>query len=125
MKRMRKAGIKAGITDPVTGELVPFPYMPRVADLPAGWRRFSTAQKIEHLLGMDLTRAAEILMWPLDELDPLQRSLRWQVWRVVFFFGLRAFLNGEFDRERKREAALAELSRRLAEHRNEAVAPGA
>jgi hypothetical protein len=35
MKRMRKAGI----TDPVTGKLVPFPYMPRVTDLPAGWRR--------------------------------------------------------------------------------------
>jgi hypothetical protein len=45
IKRMRKAGI----TDPVTGELVPFPYMPRVADLPPGWRYFTTAEKIEHL----------------------------------------------------------------------------
>jgi hypothetical protein len=62
LKRMRKASIR----DPVTGELVPFPYMPRVADLPVGWRRFSTAEKVQHLLGMDLTRAAEILMWPLS-----------------------------------------------------------
>jgi hypothetical protein len=30
IKRMRKAGI----TDPITGELVRFPFMPRVADLP-------------------------------------------------------------------------------------------
>jgi hypothetical protein len=42
MKRMRKAGI----ADPVTGELVSFPYMPWGADLPAGWRRFATAEKV-------------------------------------------------------------------------------
>ena len=115
MKRMRKAGIEAGITDPLTGELIPFPYMPRVAELSAGWRRFSTAEKIEHLLGMDLTRVYEILSWPLDDLDPLQRALRTQVWRVVFTFGLRAMLNGEFYRERDRKAALEELARRLGE----------
>jgi hypothetical protein len=44
MKRMRNAGIKAGIPDPVTGELVPFLYLPRIADLPARWRWFSTAE---------------------------------------------------------------------------------
>lgn len=113
MKRMRRAGV----TDPVTGKLIPFPYMPRVADLPAGWRRFSTTEKIEHLLGMDLTRAAEILMWPWADLDELQLSLRWQVWRVVFWFGLRAWRRGEFDRdadrERDRERLLEELDRRL------------
>jgi hypothetical protein len=113
MKRMRKAGI----TDPVTGKLIPFPYMPRVADLPKGWRRLSTAEKIQHLLGMDLTRAAEILMWPLADLDELQLSLRWQVWRVVFWFGLMAWRDGEFDRdvarERDQERRLEELARRL------------
>jgi hypothetical protein len=41
MKRMRKAGV----TDPATGEHVPFPYMPRIAELPPGWRDFSTAAK--------------------------------------------------------------------------------
>jgi hypothetical protein len=64
---------KAGITGPMTGDLVPFPYRPRVANLPAGWRRFSTAEKIEHFLGMSLCRAAEILAWPLADLDELQR----------------------------------------------------
>jgi hypothetical protein len=53
---------------------------------------------------MSLTRAAEILMWPIDELDELQLSLRWQVWRVVFTFGLRAMLNGEFGRDAGRTA---------------------
>ena len=33
LKRMRRAGV----TDPVTGELIPFPYMPRVAELPPSW----------------------------------------------------------------------------------------
>lgn len=47
---------KAGITDPVTGKLVPFPYMPRVAELPAGWRHFSPAEKVRHLFGMSIDR---------------------------------------------------------------------
>jgi hypothetical protein len=43
MKRMRKAGV----TEPVIGELgAAFPYMPRVAELPQGWRHFRTVQKI-------------------------------------------------------------------------------
>jgi hypothetical protein len=109
MKRMRRAGI----TDPVTGKFVPFPYMPLVADLPVGWRRLSNAHKIEHLLGMSLYRAGEILMWPLADLDELQLSLRWQVWHVVFWFGLRAWRDGEFDRDAARERRLEELARRL------------
>jgi hypothetical protein len=108
---------KAGIVDPVTGKLVPFPYMPRVAELPPGWRWFSTAEKVEHLLGMSLDRAAEVLTWPLAELDPLQLSLRMQVWRVVFMFGVRAMLDGtlarEADRERDRQRILAEFARDL------------
>jgi hypothetical protein len=113
IKRLRKAGI----TDPVTGELVPFPYMPRVPELPPGWRWFSTAEKVEHLLGMSLDRAAEILTWPLAELDPLQLSLRMQVWRIVFMIGMKAWLNGtlgrEADRERNRQRILAEFARDL------------
>jgi hypothetical protein len=108
---------KAGVTDPVTGELIPFPYMPRVAHLPAGWRRLSNAHKIGHLLGMSLYRAGEILMSPGTELDHLQLSLRMQVWRVAFLFGIRAMLDGEFDRdaarERDRERRLEDLARRL------------
>ena len=117
MKRVRKAGI----TDPVTGELVPFPYMPRVAELPPRWRWFSTAERVEHLLGMSLDRAAEILTWPLAELDPLQLSLQMQVWRVVFMIGVKALLDGKLGRdaalERDRESILDELLRDLKSHR--------
>jgi hypothetical protein len=42
-------------------------------------------------------------MWPRAELDHLQLSLRMQVWRVVFLFGIRAMLDGEFDRDAARE----------------------
>jgi hypothetical protein len=88
IKRMRKAGI----TNPITGELVPFPCMPRVADLPTGWRHFSAAQKIEHLIGLD--RCYEILSWPLAGLDPLRLSIKVQVIRVVFRICAKAMLDG-------------------------------
>jgi len=115
LKRMRRAGV----TDPVTGEVVPFPYMPRVADLPRNWRHFTTAQKIEHLIGLD--RVAEILSWgPITELDPLRQSFQMQVLRVFLLIGLKAMLDGtlarEAARERDRERILEELSRGFAEH---------
>jgi hypothetical protein len=66
---------------------------------------------------MSLDRAAEILTWPRAKLDPLQLSLRMQVWRVVFMFGVRAMLDGtlarEADRERDRQRILAEFARDL------------
>jgi hypothetical protein len=68
LKRQRKAGIRAD-----DGSVIAFPYMPRVADLPRGWRHWSPAQKIEHLLGMTLDDMAEILSWPIAELDPFRR----------------------------------------------------
>jgi hypothetical protein len=40
-------------------------------ELPHGWRHFSAAEKIEHLIGLD--RCSETLSWPLDELDPVRR----------------------------------------------------
>ena len=115
LKRMRKAGV----THPVTGELIPFPYMPRVAELPPGWRHFTTAQKIDHLIGLD--RCYKIMSWgPITELNPLRASFRWQVWRVVFMTGVKAMLDGtlarEAARERDRERILEELSRGFAEH---------
>jgi hypothetical protein len=97
MKRMRKAGI----TDPLTGELVPFPYMPRVADLPPGWRHFSAAQKIEHLIGLDLSY--EILSWPLAGLDPVRFSMKIQVIRIVFRICVKAMLDGTLERDAARE----------------------
>ena len=111
LKRMRRAGV----TDPVTGEVVPFPYMPRVADLPRNWRHFTTAQKIEHLIGLD--RCDENLSWgPITELDPLRLSFQIQVIRVLLKIGLKAVLDGTLDREaareRNRERHLAQLARR-------------
>lgn len=52
------------------GSVLAFPYMPRVADLPRGWRHWSPAEKIEHLLGMSLDDMAEIMSWPIAELRP-------------------------------------------------------
>src|SRR5262249_20751607 len=36
--------------------ILAFPYMPRVADLPRDWRLFTTAQKIDHRIGLDRCR---------------------------------------------------------------------
>jgi hypothetical protein len=89
--------------------------MPRVADLPPGWRHFSAGQKIEHLIGLD--RCYEILSWPFRELDPLRRSMQMQVMRVLLPIGIKAVLDGSLDRElardRDRAAALNELHHKL------------
>jgi hypothetical protein len=95
MTRMRKACI----SDPVTGELVPFPHTSRVAELPTGRRNFSSAKRGKHLLGVSLDRAAEILIWSLADLDELQQSLWMQVRRVVFMIGVKAMLDGTLERE--------------------------
>jgi hypothetical protein len=49
---------------------------------------------------MSLDRAAEILTWPVAELDRLRLSLRMQVWRIVFIIGMKAMLEGKLGRER-------------------------
>ena len=115
MKRMRNAGV----TDPVTGELIPLP-LPRVAELPPGWRHFATAQKIDHLIGLD--RCYKIMSWgPIIELDPLRALFRWQVWRVLLMIGVKAMLDGSLDREiareRDPERRHEELARDLAAHK--------
>jgi hypothetical protein len=76
--------------------------MPRVADLPPGWRHFSAAQKIEHLIGLD--RCYEVLSWPRAERDPVRRSMQMQVSRVVLRIAIKAALDGTLDREVAREA---------------------
>jgi hypothetical protein len=83
--RQRKFGVRAE-----DGSVIAFPYMPRVAELPPGWRHFSAAQKIEHLIGLD--RCYEILSWPWAGLDPLRRSFRMQVIRVLLPIGIKAML---------------------------------
>src|SRR5262249_56392406 len=79
LKRQRKHGVRRE-----DGSVIAFPYMPRVADLPPGWRHWSPAEKIEHLLGMSLDRCYEILSWPMTDLDPFRFSVWVQVWRVGF-----------------------------------------
>jgi hypothetical protein len=77
LKRQRNQGIRLD-----DGRIIAFPYMPRVADLPSGWRHFSAAEKIEHLLGMTLDDMDGILSWPIAELDPFRLSVRLQVMRL-------------------------------------------
>jgi hypothetical protein len=108
LKRLRKLGVRLA-----DSSILAFPYMPRVADLPAGWRHFSAAQKIEHLIGLD--RCYEILSWPMGELDPLRLSFRMQVMRILLPIGIKAVLDGSLDRDltrdRNRAAMLEELAR--------------
>jgi hypothetical protein len=124
LKRARKQGIR--LED---GSIVAFPYMPRVADLPKGWRHFTTAQKIDHLIGLDRWR--EILSWGLiTELDPLRQSFQWQVTRIFLSIGIKALLDGslarEAQRERDQQRRLEELTRAMrAGSEPTSTAPGA
>ena len=106
LKRQRKLGVRAA-----DGSVIAFPYMPRVADLPPGWRHFSAAQKIEHLIGLD--RCYEILSWPWAGLDPLRRSMQMQVIRVLLPIGIKALLDGSLDREAARERNRARVLEKL------------
>ena len=108
LKRARKQGLR--LPD---GSVIAFPYMPRVADLPPGWRHFSAAQKIEHLIGLD--RCYEILSWgSIIELDPLRQSFQWQVTRVLLSIGIKALLDGSLDREAARDRNRAVVLEKLA-----------
>ena len=107
-KLARKQGVRLD-----DGSVIAFPYMPRVADLPPGWQRFSTADKIKHLLRMSLDQACEILSWPIAELDPPRGLLQVQVIRVVVKIAGPALRDGSLDREIARdlesEKALARM----------------
>ena len=106
LKRARKLGVRRK-----DGSILAFPYMPRVADLPPGWRHFSAAQKVEHLIGLD--RCYEILSWPWAELDPVRRSMQMQVMRILMPIGIKAVLDGSLDRELTRERNRAEVLEQL------------
>jgi hypothetical protein len=113
LKRARKQGVRLD-----DGAIIAFPYMPRVTDLPPGWRHWSPAEKIEHLLGMTLDDIAEIMSWgPITELDPFHLSVKLQVMRIIFMIGVKAHLDGKLGREaasdRDRQRILAEMARDL------------
>jgi hypothetical protein len=107
LKRARKQGVR--LTD---GSIIAFPHMPRVADLPSGWRHFTTAEKIEHLIGLD--RWEEILSWgPITELDPLRLSFHMQVMRIFLRIGLNSVLDGTLACEAARERATGSASSQI------------
>jgi hypothetical protein len=74
---------------------------------------------------MPLDRAAEILTWPLAELDPLRRSLRMQVSHIVLMIGMKAWLSGTLGREadRERDPELEKLSLALRTRLRDGAAP--
>ena len=118
LKRARKQGVRLD-----DGSIVAFPYMPRVADLPRGWRHFSAEKKIEHLIGLD--RCHEVLSWPLDGLDPLRLSLKMQVIRIVLRVCMKAMLEGKLGRECDRDRVLEKLSPGLRTRLGDRAAPEA
>jgi hypothetical protein len=51
------------------------------------WRALSPAEKIERQLRMSLDRAAEILCWPLADLDPVRLALFIAELTILISFG--------------------------------------
>jgi hypothetical protein len=88
MRRLRKTGT----LDPTTGEVVVIPRLPSVTGVnkPPGWKRWSAAQKVEHLLGMSLDRLHEYLSWPADGLHPYRLAAQTQVIPVVVMVAAKA-----------------------------------
>src|SRR5215469_12899871 len=108
MRKLRKTGA----VDP-DGNVVTIPRLPPVAgaDKPAGWERWSDAEKVGHLLGLSLDRMDDYLSWPPDNLDPHRLAAQTQAARVVTMIAARAGV--EARRSREREQALQALVRDL------------
>jgi len=107
MRKLRKTG--AVDED---GNVVTIPRLPSVtgSNKPPGWKRWSPAEKAEHLMGLSLDRMHEYLSWPADELDPYRLAAQTQVIRVVVM--VAAKVGGEAARGRERERLLSEMRRR-------------
>ena len=106
-------GTQAALRDD-GGSLIAFPYMPRVAQLSRGWRRWSPAEKIEHLLGMCLDQAHSILSWPVAELDPPRLAVQSQVRHIILMVGVKALLDGSLGHEAARECNRQRIIEELA-----------
>jgi hypothetical protein len=104
MRKLRKTG--AVDQD---GNIVTMPRLPSVtgANKPPGWKRWSPAEKAEHLLGLSLDRMHDYLSWPADGLDPYRLAAQTQVIRVVAM--VAAKVGDEARRERDRARVLGEL----------------
>ena len=108
MRRLRKT---AAVDQ--DGSVVTIPRLPPVAgtDKPAGWDRWSDAEKVQHLLGLSLDRMFDYLSWPPDNLDPHRLAAQAQVVRVVAM--VAAKVGVEARRSPEREQALQALIRDL------------
>jgi len=106
MRKLRKTG--AVDQD---GNLITIPRLPSVtgSNKPPGWNRWSTADKVEHLLGLSLDRIHEYLSWPAHDLDPDRLAAQTQVIRVVAM--VAAKVGEEARRECTRDAVLGEMAR--------------
>jgi hypothetical protein len=63
------------------------------------------------LIGLD--RAARILSWPIEKLDPLRASYWLQVHRLLWRIGIPAMMRGNLGREIARERGRQEAIERL------------
>jgi len=118
IKRARKNAARDAVE---RGErVIPFPHLthPRAGLSHGAWRALSPAEKIERLFGMSLDDIHAIICPPLDELDPHQRHLRWQVSLTVFKVCYKAVFDGKLGRDaasaRDRKHVLGELAREFA-----------
>ena len=107
MRKLRKTG--AVDED---GNVVTIPRLPSVtgSNKPPGWKRWSPAEKAEHLMGLSLDRMHEYLSWPANDLDPYRLAAQTQVIRVVAM--VAAKVGGEAARERERQRIISEMMRR-------------
>ena len=84
---------------------------------PPGWKRWSAAEKVEHLLGLSLDRMREYLSWPADDVDPYRLAAQTQVIRVVAIVGAK--VGDQARREREGRRTVDELLRKISvEHRS-------
>jgi hypothetical protein len=76
---------------------------------------------------MTLDDMAEILSWPIAELDPIRLSMKLQVIRIIFVIGAKALFDGKLGREaageRQRDEVLERLSAGLRARLRDGAAP--
>jgi hypothetical protein len=99
MRKLRKTGAVDQDSNFVT-----IPRLPSVAgaNRPPGSNRWSTAEKVEHLLGMSLDRMHDYLSWPADGLDPYRLAAQAQVIRVVAMVAAKVGVEARRARDRER-----------------------
>jgi len=105
---------KAAAVRASDGRVIAFPYLshPRAALSYAAWRALSPSAKLERLFGMSLDQIAEILSWPVAELDAARLNAEVTVARVALLISARAGLFEKAQHQRDRQRILEKLARR-------------